>query len=104
MNKRALIYNVQAIKDYEDRDFRRKIGYLQRYVKSLGKKLYQKIQKDGVFEKAGQKEIQLAKSRLEKYRLNKHEQISDFIMFEIKTYFNSIGKGDEINQNWKILG
>lgn len=103
MDKESLKLNVLTINDYEDHMFKRKLGYLQRYVKSLGKKLYRKVQENGVFEKAGQQEIKLAKDRFEKYQLNQDNKITLAIEDNICRYFEDIGNGGTADPDWKIL-
>ena len=99
----TLRFNVLAINDCEDHNYKRKIGYLQRYVKSLGKKLYQKIQTNGFFENAGQKEIRQAYDRFSKYGLGLDYQIETTIKANIRRFLEGIGNGDTFDQDWAIL-
>ena len=55
MDKELIRMNMLAINDCQDHMFKRKVGYLQRYVKALGKKLYQEIQENGFFEMLAKK-------------------------------------------------
>lgn len=103
MDKESIKLNVLTINDYEDHMFKRKLGYLQRYVKSLGKKLYRKIQENGIFENAGQQEIRLAKERFNKYQLDQDSQITFAIEYNIRRYFEDIGEDGIIDPDWKIL-
>ena len=99
----TLRLNVLAINDCEDHNYKRKIGYLQRYVKSLGKKLYQEIQANGFFENAGQKEIRQAYDRFAKYGLGLDYQIEATIKSNIRRFLEGIGNGDAFDQDWTIL-
>lgn len=99
----TLRLNVLAINDCRDHNYKRKIGYLQRYVKSLGKKLYQEIQTNGFFENAGQKEIRQAYDRFAKYGLGLDYQIETAIKANIRHFLESIGNGDVFDQEWTIL-
>ena len=102
-NNETLRLNVLAINDCEDHNYKRKIGYLQRYVKSLGKKLYQEIQANGFFENAGQKEIRQAYDRFAKYGLGLDYQIETAIKANIWRFLEGIGNGDAFDQDWAIL-
>lgn len=103
MDKELIKMNMLAINDCQDHMFKRKVGYLQRYVKSLGKKLYQEIQENGFFENAGQKEIRLAVDRFNKYQLDRNYQITTAIKDSICRYFEDIGEDGTIDPDWKIL-
>ena len=103
MDKEQIRMNMLAINDCQDHMFKRKVGYLQRYVKSLGKKLYQEIQENGFFENAGQKEIRLAEDRFNKYQLDRNYQITTAIKDSIRRYFEDIGEDGTIDPDWKIL-
>ena len=99
----TLRLNVLAINDCEDHNYKRKIGCLQRYVKALGKKLYQEIQVNGFFENAGQKEIRQAYDRFAKYGLGLDYQIETTIKANIRRFLEGIGNGDAFDQEWTIL-
>ena len=102
-NNETLRLNVLAINDCEDHNYKRKIGYLQRYVKSLGKKLYQEIQANGFFENSGQKEIRQAYDRFAKYGLGIDYQVETTIKSNIRRFLEGIGNGDAFDQDWTIL-
>ena len=99
----TLRLNVLAINDCEDHNYKRKIGYLQRYVKSLGKKLHQEIQANGFFENAGRKEIRQAYDRFAKYGLGIDYQVETTIKANIRRFLEGIGNGDAFDQDWAIL-
>lgn len=103
MDKELLKMNILAINDCEDHKFKRKIGYLQRYVKSLGKNLEKENKENGNFENAGQDEIRLAFKRFDQYQLDRSYQITAYLQNRIRQYFQNIGNGNTADLEWEIL-
>lgn len=54
-----------------------KIGNLQRYAKSLAKKLYYRIQQNGIYENAGQHEFLEWDNRRNYYNINDYQLVCD---------------------------
>lgn len=96
----------QKIEDEKlfDPKYRIKLVCLQRYVKSLGKKLMDRINKNGMFENAGQAEIRMAFDRMCKYRLDRDYQLRCDLRNNIRRYFNLIGNNGILDEDWEMTG
>lgn len=94
----------QRIEDEKlfDPEYAIKLGRLQRYVKSLGKKLMDRINNNGMFENAGQTEIRMVFDRMNKYHLNSDCQLECDLRNNIRYYFNAIGNNGILDEDWKI--
>ncbi len=88
-----------------DPQYKVKLGRLQRYVKSLGKKLMTKINNHGLYENAGQEEIHLAFDRMAAYKLDSSKYNYQFICYlrqAIRDYFQLISEDRILDEDWTI--
>lgn len=89
-----------------DPQYKVKLGRLQRYVKSLGKKLMAKINGHGLYENAGQEEIHLAFDRMTEYKLDSSSYNYQFICYlkqAIRNYFRLISEDRILDEDWTIV-
>lgn len=87
-----------------DPQYKVKLGRLQRYVKSLGKKLMAHTNDHGMYENAGQHEIGLAFDRMAEYKLDDYSyQATCYLKEAIRNYFKMISEDRILDEDWTII-